>query len=73
VRGRGVKGRRKGKHGVIPIYAVVKCTGNLIPCIRTKRKVEIIRVKNEFKFLYKKKQNLNMLLYKSGAGLAQAV
>jgi hypothetical protein len=38
-------------YGIPLNYAVVKCTGNLIPCIRTKCKVEIIRVKNEIKFL----------------------
>jgi hypothetical protein len=48
-------------YGIPPNYAVVKCTGNLIPCIRMKRKAEIIRVKNEIKFLYKKKQNLKVI------------
>jgi hypothetical protein len=47
------------------IHPTVKCTGNPIPCVRTKRAAENIRIRNEIKFLYKKKQQLNRLLYES--------
>jgi hypothetical protein len=52
-------------YGVTPKYTAVKCTGNLISCVRTKRVAENIRIRNEIKFLYKKKQHLNRLLYES--------
>jgi hypothetical protein len=35
---------------VTPKYATIKCTGNRIPCVRTKQTAENIRIKNEFKF-----------------------
>jgi hypothetical protein len=50
---------------VTPKYAAVKCTGNPVPCVRMKRAAENIRIRNEIKFLYKKKQQLNRLLYES--------
>jgi hypothetical protein len=38
--------------------------GNSKPSVLTKSKVEIMRVKYEIKFLYKKKQQLNPQLYR---------
>jgi hypothetical protein len=40
---------------VTPKYATIKCSGNLAPCTSTKEAAEKIRIKNELKFLYKKK------------------
>jgi hypothetical protein len=52
-------------NGFIPKYANVRCTGNSIPSNRTKRTAENLRIKNEIKFLYVKKQKLNKCLYES--------
>jgi hypothetical protein len=49
---------------VTPKYATIKCSGNLAPCTSTKLAAEKIRIKNELKFLYKKKQHLNKSVFK---------
>jgi hypothetical protein len=58
-------------NGFTPKYATVKCTGNSVPSKRTKRTAEILRTKNEIKFLYVKKQQLNKRLYESHLYIAQ--
>jgi hypothetical protein len=48
---------------LIPKYARIKISGHSLPATHTKNKAEEIRVKNEIKFLYLKKQQLNRELY----------
>jgi hypothetical protein len=48
---------------VTPKYVKVKVSGNSLQAIKTQKTAEYIRIKNELKFLYKKKQSINNQLY----------
>lgn len=50
-------------NNVTPKYARIKFTNNSPAAIRTSIHAQILRVKNEIKLLYKKKDNLNQDLY----------
>ena len=51
--------------GVIPKYARVKVSYTFPASVVTQRKTQLLRVKEEIKFLYMKKDKLNVLLYKA--------
>jgi len=51
--------------GVIPKYARIKIPFTSPASVTTQRKSQILRVKDEIKFLYSKKDKLNLLLYKA--------
>jgi hypothetical protein len=48
---------------VTPKYVKVKVSGNSLQAKKTQKIAEYIRIKNELKFLYKKKQSINNQLY----------
>jgi hypothetical protein len=48
---------------VTPKYVKVKVSGICLQAIKTQKTAECIRIKNELKFRYKKKQNVNNKLY----------
>jgi hypothetical protein len=48
---------------VTPKYVKVKVSGISLHSINTQERAECIRIRNELKFLYKKKQNVNNQLY----------
>jgi hypothetical protein len=48
---------------VTPNYVKIKVAGTSLQAKRTQRVAELIRIKNELKFLYKKKQTINNQLY----------
>jgi hypothetical protein len=48
---------------VIPKYAAIKVPGNTMASKITKQKAQYLRIQNEIKFLYKKKQQINKKLY----------
>jgi hypothetical protein len=50
---------------VIPKYAQIKIPNTSPASKNTTKKVQMIRIKEEIKFLYKKKEQLNIDLYKS--------
>jgi hypothetical protein len=47
----------------VPNFVEVKVIGNTPSVIKTQKLVANIRIKEELKFLYKKKSNLNIQLY----------
>lgn len=56
---------------VIPNYVQVKINTKTIPAIKTKQFAEEFWIRNEIKFLYKKKDMLNTLLYNKHLELAR--
>jgi hypothetical protein len=48
---------------LIPKYAQIKIPINIEAAKKTLSQARALRIKNEIKFLYKKKQNLNIQLY----------
>jgi len=51
--------------GIIPKYARIKIPFTSPASITTQKKSQVLRVKEEIKFLYSKKDKLNTLLYKA--------
>jgi len=51
--------------GIIPKYASIKIPFTSPASITTQKKSQVLRVKEEIKFLYSKKDKLNTLLYKA--------
>ena len=52
------------KQNLIPIYANIKIPHTSPASIAAQRKAQTTRIKEEIKFLYKKKETLNKTLYK---------
>jgi hypothetical protein len=48
------------RYKVIPKYAKVKVQGNTVARTKSKTKAQVLRIGNEIKYLYKKKQQLNV-------------
>jgi hypothetical protein len=46
---------------IVPKYAAIKVTGNTTASKNTEQKEQRIRIQNEIKYLYKKKQKINEL------------
>jgi hypothetical protein len=53
----------KEKKKLLPKYALIKLAINNETAIRTQTQTHILRIKNKIKFMYKKKQHLNVHLY----------
>ena len=56
---------------MIPKYSNLKCTNNSPVSQVTTKKAQVIRTKDEIKFLFKKKQRLDHDLYMSHTKVAQ--
>jgi len=56
---------------IVPKYANIKVCTTSPAALRTKSKAQIIRIKEEIKFLYKKKDKVNKDLYKAYLVVAQ--
>lgn len=58
------------KHNLTPTYAKIRIPLTSPAAVYTQQKITKIRLKDEIKFLYRKKQNLNKQLYDTHPVLA---